>query len=814
MSIICLSSHAFSQCPNNNNPYGIISNLNPGQTSTVYCMYGGEYATISVAANSTYIFSTCGGSWDSQLTLYTTNGSYLAYNDDACGLQSEITWTATFTGQVRVMLDRYYCSSYYSCMNLNVTRQNNQPPANPCAAKETLSCDQTAAYNLASGTGTWNPPGPWGTPGNEQVYEFTATVSGVHQINMSHSSGGWVDLFIKSGSCNQNGWTYVDDIYSSATNYITLNAGQTYHFLVDDENTSSSAGSIQIICPNPAQDPCNSITSLTCGQTSSYSLEGGPGAWNPPGPWGTPGNEQVFEFTPATSGNYTVSLTHSSGYYVDLFYKSGSCGQNGWTYLDDIYSSSTNTVSLNGGTTYYFLIDDENTSASSGAISISCPCIGNMVDEVVNLSGNATLFNNTSGACNDCNLRPSEDITYEINIPCAGTYTFETCDLASWDTYLYLSSSPCSGVLASNDDNCGLRSRITYTFASAGTYYITVEGFSQYAGGSFGLNVSRSCDLSVNLSTSLYECGYEISCSGLDDGEITATASGCGALDYSWSNGATGANNSNLGSGTYTINVMDAWGCAATASATLSEPDPLVANAGNDQTVYYGYTPLSCADLSGSATGGCAEYSYSWSANGNVLNSNQDINVCPDQSTTYELEVVDQNGCSSTSSMNICVIDVVCYAGNSGNQKVEICHVPPGNPGNAHTICVNESAVADHLAHGCSLGSCDEQGDCPTNFNVQQEPSYAPGNSLQNLTVNVYPNPFQNLFTIQYAIEELRTLTFVVTDVMGRTIKSYTIEPLTYKGEVEIDLTDANQGTYLLSTYINEQKLYNPIIKK
>jgi hypothetical protein len=522
----------------------------------------------------------------------------------------------------------------------------------------------------------------------------------------------------------------------------------------------------------------------------------------------------VFEFTPATSGNYTVSLTHSSGYFVDLFYKSGSCGQNGWTYLDDIYSSSTNTVSLNGGTTYYFLIDDENTSASSGAISISCPCIGNTVDEVVNLSGNATLYNNTSGACNDCNLRPSEDITYEINIPCAGTYTFETCDLASWDTYLYLSSSPCSGVLATNDDNCGLRSRITYTFASAGTYYITVEGFSQYAGGSFGLNVSRSCDLSVNLSTSMYECGYQISCSGLNDGEITATGNGCGALDYSWSNGATGANNSNLGAGTYTINVTDAWGCAATASATLSEPDPLVANAGNDQTVYYGYTPLSCADLSGSAAGGCAEYSYSWSVNGNVLNSNQDINVCPQQSTTYDLEVVDQNGCSSTSSMNICVIDVVCYAGNSGNQKVEICHVPPGNPGNAHTICVDESAVADHLAHGCSLGSCDEQGDCPTNFNVQSQPSYAPSNSLQNIAVNVYPNPFQNLFTIQYAIEELHTLTFVVTDIMGRTIKSYVVEPLTYTGEVEIDLTDANQGTYLLSTYINEQKLHNPIIKK
>jgi hypothetical protein len=42
--------------------------------------------------------------------------------------------------------------------------------------------------------------------------------------------------------------------------------------------------------------------------------------------------------------------------------------------------------------------------------------------------------------------------------------------------------------------------------------------------------------------------------------------------------------------------------------------------------------------------------------------------------------------------------------------KVAICHIPPGNPSNAHTIIVSESAVAAHLAHGDSLGECE---DCP-----------------------------------------------------------------------------------------------------
>ena len=40
--------------------------------------------------------------------------------------------------------------------------------------------------------------------------------------------------------------------------------------------------------------------------------------------------------------------------------------------------------------------------------------------------------------------------------------------------------------------------------------------------------------------------------------------------------------------------------------------------------------------------------------------------------------------------------------------KVTICHVPPGNPANEHTITVSENAVPAHLAHGDYLGECGE----------------------------------------------------------------------------------------------------------
>jgi hypothetical protein len=41
-----------------------------------------------------------------------------------------------------------------------------------------------------------------------------------------------------------------------------------------------------------------------------------------------------------------------------------------------------------------------------------------------------------------------------------------------------------------------------------------------------------------------------------------------------------------------------------------------------------------------------------------------------------------------------------------GGTKVTLCHIPPGNPDNAHTITVGAPAVPAHLEHGDTLGPC------------------------------------------------------------------------------------------------------------
>ena len=64
-------------------------------------------------------------------------------------------------------------------------------------------------------------------------------------------------------------------------------------------------------------------------------------------------------------------------------------------------------------------------------------------------------------------------------------------------------------------------------------------------------------------------------------------------------------------------------------------------------------------------------------------------------------------------------------AGQPGNPaangigKTEVCHIPPGNPANWHTIVVGNPAVQAHLDHGDVIGACSEGGGNITTNNPE-----------------------------------------------------------------------------------------------
>lgn len=47
-------------------------------------------------------------------------------------------------------------------------------------------------------------------------------------------------------------------------------------------------------------------------------------------------------------------------------------------------------------------------------------------------------------------------------------------------------------------------------------------------------------------------------------------------------------------------------------------------------------------------------------------------------------------------------------ANGGSNDKVKICHCPPGNPDNKHTIEVSRNALRAHRAHGDELMACED----------------------------------------------------------------------------------------------------------
>jgi uncharacterized repeat protein (TIGR03803 family) len=130
-------------------------------------------------------------------------------------------------------------------------------------------------------------------------------------------------------------------------------------------------------------------------------------------------------------------------------------------------------------------------------------------------------------------------------------------------------------------------------------------------------------------------------------GTITANAAtgGFSPYTYLWSdaNSQTSLNATGLSAGTYTITVSDNHGCTSTASATITQPNPLVVaqDSVNDNSSCNGV-----ADVTPS--GGTPPYTYLWTT------GHQTTDTIKSQCAgTYCCIVTDNNGCSLTNCVTI-----------------------------------------------------------------------------------------------------------------------------------------------------------------
>lgn len=114
-----------AQCPNDNVFLADLTPAHSGDTVINSCVFGGQYITTQVKAGNIYVFSTCGqNGFNTQLTLRNSTGTvWYAFNDNYCTQQSQISWTASFTGSVRLLLDESPgCLSNSTCQQVKVTQ--------------------------------------------------------------------------------------------------------------------------------------------------------------------------------------------------------------------------------------------------------------------------------------------------------------------------------------------------------------------------------------------------------------------------------------------------------------------------------------------------------------------------------------------------------------------------------------------------------------------------------------------------------------------------------------------------------------------
>ncbi|MEO1714981.1 MAG: hypothetical protein AAFU60_16745, partial [Bacteroidota bacterium] len=98
---------------------------------------------------------------------------------------------------------------------------------------------------------------------------------------------------------------------------------------------------------------------------------------------------------------------------------------------------------------------------------------------------------------------------------------------------------------------------------SSGDFSVTV---TDVGGASFVASTTLS-DPDPLVATTTIDA--DLTCSGVDDGQITGSATGgTGIYDYLWNTGATDPTIMNLGAGTFVVTVSDANGCFDVASAT------------------------------------------------------------------------------------------------------------------------------------------------------------------------------------------------------------------------------------------------------
>ncbi len=562
-----------------------------GTTYTIATnQYASEYnqMTGAVAGNTFVSASSTSGTYIT-VRAGTYNGTVVANGT------TPLSWTATAGGTYFIHYNtNSSCGTASS--NMTTTIQNTSVVAGPCSSITTISACGSSIISTHSGSGSWNPFSClFNTPGQEKIYQFTPTSTGLHQLNVTSATGGYIDYFIKAASdgCSSTGWTCIDDISSAGSVSLgTLTSGVTYYILLDPEGTGSYSHTFNIGCPVVAYNPCSPLAgTLTCGTNASTSMSGSGAPWNLTTCDAfatTIGQERVFSFTPSVTGNHNITVSSLSGGWVDFYYKaqSAGCSNSGWTCAGLTLSApyTGTAINLTAGVPYYILLDAEQTASTN--ITFQIPCIAPATPAY-----RASFISMSTGSSNWC---AGETRTVSVTVQNTGT--------ATWT-------------------NSGPEVNIGVKWNAEADYNVRVDADNLASGNTATYNLTITAPLTTGANNLTFDVVNEGSCW------------------FGTNGGSCGPGNSVYVSPAITINAVPSAPTSVTASpATLCPPG-------------------GASQLNATSAGNTIRWYTVASAGSNIGTSTSGVNfqVNPGSTTIYYAEAYTAAGCASATRTAVTV---------------------------------------------------------------------------------------------------------------------------------------------------------------
>ncbi|HRO97833.1 MAG TPA: SprB repeat-containing protein, partial [Flavobacteriales bacterium] len=453
----------------------------------------------------------------------------------------------------------------------------------------------------------------------------------------------------------QYAWTGPDGFTSNAPELIDVVDG-TYVLTVTDTLGCTATTSTTLSGPAPLQSTLvpsfYGLYNIRCAGDSSGTLSvdvtGGTASYTMTvtGPTGTLSGNGPF--TQLIAGTYTIGITDANGCSADTSITLTAPDSPIISALTaDIQPSGTN-ISCQGGSDGSI---DASITGGSAPYTFAWSGPGGFsagTEDITGLSaGNAPYVLQVTDS-NQCVhsaaitlTEPSSPLIGIGSTSNYGSYAISCSGASDGSIDLFVSGgSPGYTIVWNGPGVDGVQTE-DLTGIAAGTYTATITDINGCTA-TVSFNLDQPEPLVVGINTFTYPGGSPISCTGANDAEVTATWTG-GSAPYSatWTgpDGITFDTPSitDLGPGTYCVQLIDGQGCTADTCITITEPSPLAITSTS--------TPADCGTATGtidlSTSGGSAPYAYAWSTGGTT----QDLSGL--SAGSYDVTVVDANGCSA-----------------------------------------------------------------------------------------------------------------------------------------------------------------------